>query len=86
MNACANPPQTDQYQEYRINRHILVGTIKNRLITALLEPDGAQRALAFPRIVRHVQRAFIPVRRGRTASRHKDKKATQYSQNRRRPL
>ena len=79
-------PQTYKYREYRINRNVLVGTIKNRLIKALLEPDGAQRDQAFQRIVRHVQRALIPVRRGRTASRHKGKKANKYSQNRRRPL
>ncbi len=79
-------PQTYQYREYRINRNVLGGTIKNRLIQALLEPDGAHRDQAFQRIARHVQRAVIPVRRGRSASRHQGKKANQYSQNRRRPL
>ncbi len=79
-------PETSKHQEYRINRNVLVGTIKNRLIKALLEPDGAQRDQAFQRIVRHVPRAVIPVRRGRSASRHKGKKANKYSQNRRRPL
>ncbi len=38
-----------QYREYRINRNVLGGTIKNRLIQALLEPDGAQRDQVFQR-------------------------------------
>lgn len=79
-------PRTYKYQEYRINRNVLVGTMKNRLIQALLEPDGQHRDQAFQRIVRRVQRALIPVRRGRAAPRHKGKKANKYSQNRRRPL
>lgn len=79
-------PHAYKYQEYRINRNILVGTIKNRLIKAILEPDGAQRDQAFQRVVRQIQRALIPVRRGRTASRYQGKTANKYAQSRRRSL
>ena len=79
-------PQSDKYRAYRINRNVGVGTMKNRLIKALLEPDGAPRDHAFQRLVRHVQRALIPVRRGRTAARHQGQQSNQYAQNRRRPL
>ncbi|MDA8205747.1 MAG: hypothetical protein M0Z36_06745, partial [Thermaerobacter sp.] len=74
------------YTEYRINRNILAGTIKTRLIKAVLEPDPDKRETAFQRVIHQVQRALIPVRRGRTAPRHKGKKANKYSQNRRRCL
>ena len=69
-----------------MNRNILAGTIKTRLIKAVLEPDPDKRETAFHRVIHQVQRALIPVRRGRTAPRHKGKKANKYSQNRRRCL
>lgn len=79
-------PRTYKYEEYQIYRNVLVGTMKHRLIQALLEPDGRHREQAVQRLVRRVQRARIPVRPGRTVPRHKGKKANKYSQNRRRPL
>ena len=81
-----NSSHSYKYEEYRVNRNLLVGTIKHRLIKALLEPDGAQREQAFHRLIQHIQRALIPVRRGRTAPRDKRKRANKYSQNRRRSL
>lgn len=75
-----------QYTEYRMNRNILVGTIKTRLIKAVLEPDPDKREKAFQRVIHHIQRALIPVRRGRTAPRHQGKRANKYSQTRRRCL
>ncbi len=73
-----------QHTEYRMNRNILVGTIKTRLIKTVLEPDPDKRDKASQRVIHHIQRALIPLRRGRTAPRHKGKKANKYSQNRRR--
>ncbi len=65
---------------------MLVGTVKTRLIKAMLEPDLDKRETAFQRVIRHIQRALIPVRRDRAAPRHKGQKANKYSQNRRRCL
>ena len=79
-------PHPYKYTESRINRNILVGTIKNWLNKVVLEPDPDQRDRAFQRVTHHLQRALISARRGRKAPRRKEKNANKYAQNRRRCL
>ncbi len=75
-----------KYDEYRINRNILVGKMKDRLIAIALEPNGRKREAAWNRLRGELVRNLVPVRRGRTAPRDKSAKANKYAQNRRRCL
>ena len=64
-------PHAYKYTEYQSNRNLLVSAIKNRLIEAVLDPHADRRDKALKRLTHHIQRALIPVRRGRTAPRYK---------------
>ena len=64
-------PHAYKYTEYQSNRNLLVSAIKNRLIEAVLDPHADRRDKALKRLNDHIQRALIPVRRGRTAPRYK---------------
>lgn len=75
-----------KYEEYHINRNLLVGKMKDRLIRILLEDDAAKREAAFQRLVHQLQRNVIPVRPGRTAPRNKRPRRNKYPPNRRRCL
>ncbi|MDA8194544.1 MAG: hypothetical protein M0Z53_11200 [Thermaerobacter sp.] len=75
-----------KYEEYRINRHILVGKMKDRLIVIAWEPNGRKREAAWKRLRGEVVRHLLPVLRGRTAQRDPSAPINKYSQNGRRRL
>ena len=79
-------PDTHKYVDYRINRNILIGKMKDRLIAIALEEDSRKREAAWNRLRGELMRNILPVRRGRSAPRNKSAKANKYAPNRRRCL
>ncbi len=79
-------PANHKYVDYHINRNILVGKMKDRLIAIALEEDGQKREAAWHRLRGELMRNILPVRRGRSAPRNKSAKANKYAPNRRRCL
>ena len=79
-------PDNHKYVDYRINRNILIGKMKDRLIAIALEEDGQKREAAWHRLRDELMRNILPVRRGRSAPRTKSAKTNKYAPNRRRCL
>lgn len=79
-------PDHHKYSEYRINRNVLIGKMKDRLIAMALEENGRKREAAWNRLRGELIRNILPVRRGRSAPRNKSAKANKYAPNRRRCL
>ena len=77
----------DLKHEYKINKNILVGKLKNTLIEMLLEEDDEKKAKIYERFVEEIKRNVVPVIPDRNVGRNKNKKrANKYSKNRRRAL
>lgn len=73
--------------EYKINKNILVGKLKNTLIEMLLEDDEDKKSRMYERFIEEIKRNVVPVIPGRNFGRNKNKKkANKYSKNRRRAL
>ena len=47
--------------EYKINKNILVGKLKDSLIEMLLEQDDEKKDLLYTRFVKEVQRNVVPI-------------------------
>ena len=80
--ACANR----KYDEYRVNKNILVGKLKYQLIELLLEDDSDKRAAMFQRLQAALVRNVVPVIPGRSFPRRKKNGANKYSKSKRRCL
>jgi len=81
-----NRTQTLKYTEYRINKNMLVGKLKNRLIEMVLEEDDAQKDILHARFLEELQRNIVPVVKDRSFKRDKQSKANKYSKTKRRGL
>lgn len=77
---------TYKYEEYRINKNILVGKIKNRFIEMILEEDADKKDVLYRRFLDELQRNVVPVIPGRNFTRTKHNKANRYAKTRRRSL
>jgi hypothetical protein len=47
--------------EYKINKNILVGKLKDSLIEMLLEQDGEKKGLLYNRFINEVKRNVVPI-------------------------
>lgn len=73
--------------EYKINKNILVGKLKNTLIELLLENDSEKRSIRYEEFIQEIKRNVVPVIKDRNFERHhKSKRSNKYSNNRRRAL
>ncbi|MDG0814371.1 transposase [Cohnella rhizosphaerae] len=75
-----------KYEEYRINKNILVGKLRNRLIEMVLEEDDARRDVLHERFLEELQRNIVPVVKDRTLKRTKQTKANKFTKTKRRGL
>lgn len=73
--------------EYKINKNILVGKLKNNLIEILLEDNGERKANMYEEFIQEIKRNVVPIIKDRNFERHhKAKRSNKYSNNRRRAL
>ena len=75
-----------KYTEYRINKNILVGKLRNRFIEMVLEEDDARRDELHERFLVELQRNIVPVVTGRSFKRDKQTKANKFTKTKRRGL
>ncbi len=75
-----------KYTEYRINKNILVGKLRNRLIAMVLEDDDGKRDEMHERFLEELQRNIVPVVKDRTFKRDKQTKANKFTKTKRRGL
>lgn len=81
-----NRTQTLKYSEYRINRNILVGKLRNRLIEMVLEEDDEKKDVLHAQFLEELQRNLVPVIDGRTFKREKQSKSNKFTKTKRRGL
>jgi hypothetical protein len=81
-----NQSKTLKYEEYRINKNILVGKLKNRLIEMILEEDAEKKDVLYNRFLGELQRNVVPVIKDRYFKRDKQSRANRYSKTKRRSL
>lgn len=81
-----NRTQTLKYTEYRINKNILVGKLRNRLIEMIIEEDDAKKDALHARFLEELQRNIVPVVKNRTFTRDKQTKANKFTKTKRRGL
>jgi hypothetical protein len=75
-----------KYEEYRINKNILVGKLKNRLIEMILEEDAEKKDVLYNRFLGELQRNVVPVVKDRYFKRDKQSRANRYAKTKRRSL
>ncbi|WP_231956207.1 IS4 family transposase [Aneurinibacillus soli] len=81
-----NKGKTLKYEEYRINKNILVGKLKNRLIQMILEEDARKKDDLYERFLKELQRNIVPVIKNRAFKREKQSMANRYAKSKRRSL
>jgi hypothetical protein len=81
-----NQSKTLKYEEYRINKNILVGKLKNRLIEMILEEDAEKKDVLYNRFLGELQRNVVPVVKDRYFKRDKQSRANRYAKTKRRSL
>ncbi|MBT2292979.1 IS4 family transposase [Paenibacillus albidus] len=81
-----NRTQTLKYSEYRINKNILVGKLRNRLIEMVLEEDDEKKDVLHAQFLEELQRNIVPVFDGRTFKREKQSKSNKFTKTKRRGL
>jgi hypothetical protein len=72
--------------EYKVNKNILVGKLKNSLIEMLLEENDAKRELLYDKFLQEVKRNVVPVIKGRVFERDKGIRTSKHSKTLRRAL
>lgn len=75
-----------KYTEYRINKNILVGKLRNRLIEMMLEEDDEKKDDLHKRFLEELQRNIVPVVKERSFKRDKQTKANKFTKTKRRGL
>lgn len=78
--------QSMKYTEYRINKDILVGKLRNRLMVMMLEEDDERRERLHAQFVEELQRNIVPVVKDRSFLREKQTKANKFTKTKRRGL
>ncbi|BAU26919.1 DDE family transposase [Aneurinibacillus soli] len=81
-----NKGKTLKYEEYRINKNILIGKLRNRLIHMILEEDARKKDILYERFLKELQRNIVPVRKNRAFKRDKQSRANRYAKSKRRSL
>jgi hypothetical protein len=72
--------------EYKINKGILIGKLKNNLIEMLLEDDEEKKMEMYGNFIQEIKRNIVPVIKDRTNERKKIIRANNYSKSRKRVL
>ncbi|HZJ83252.1 MAG TPA: transposase [Clostridia bacterium] len=72
--------------EYKINKNIMVGKLKNSLIEMLLENDEDKKSILYAKFIRDIKRNVVPVIKGRAFERNKSISTSKHSKTRRRAL
>ncbi|MBB3113854.1 hypothetical protein FHS18_005967, partial [Paenibacillus phyllosphaerae] len=78
--------QTLKYDEYKINKSILIGKMRDRLIDLMLEVNEKRREKMYVRLMAELQRHIVPVKPGRSFPRKKQPDGNSYSIKKRRSL
>ena len=60
-----------KYTEYKINKSLLIGKLKDDLIEILLEDDNHIKNNRFNQLIKDMSRYVVPVRPGRSYERKK---------------
>lgn len=72
--------------EYKINKNILVGKLKNNLIQMLIEEEEEKKSAMYNQFIAEIKRNIVPVIKDRVVERKKIIRSNKYSKNRRRAL
>ena len=72
--------------EYKINKNILIGKLKDSFIKILLESNSIKQGILYTKFVRDLRRNIVSVEKGRTFQRNKTHSTNKYSNVRRRAL
>lgn len=72
--------------EYKINKNILVGKLKNSIIAMLLENDDDKKELLYSKFIEEIKRNVVPIKRGRVFKRDKGINTSKHSKTKRRAL
>ena len=72
--------------EYKVNTNILIGKLKNSLVSMLLEHRPRKRSKILKKILKEISRNIIPIRPGRKFARRMTVRANKYSLNKKRAL
>jgi hypothetical protein len=72
--------------EYKVNTNILIGKLKNSLVSMLLEHRPRKRSKILKKIMKEISRNIIPIRPGRKFERRMTVRANKYSLNKKRAL
>jgi hypothetical protein len=72
--------------EYKINKNILVGKLKDSLIEMLLEDDNRKKEILYARFLGEIKRNVVPIKKGRAFERNKSVRTGKYSRALRRSL
>jgi len=72
--------------EYKINKNILVGKLKNSLIEMILEENDNNRGLLYDKFLHEIKRNVVPVIKGRVFERDKGIRTSKHSKTLRRVL
>jgi hypothetical protein len=76
----------DLKYEYKINKNILVGKLKNTLIEMLLEDNNEKKSIMYNWFIEEIKRNVVPIIKDRTFERNKTIRSNKYSENRKRAL
>lgn len=72
--------------EYKINKNILVGKLKNSLIEMLLENNDEKKGILYNKFIEEIKRNVVPVIKGRAFERNKSIRSNKHSKALRRSL
>jgi len=73
-----------KYEEYKINRSILISKFKDNFIHILLEEDDSKKSYMYDKLISDLSRNVVPVIKGRKYNRKKQKQSNKYSKARKR--
>jgi hypothetical protein len=76
----------DLKYEYKVNTNILIGKLKNSLVSMLLEQRPRKRSKILNKIMKEISRNIIPIRPERKFPRRMTVRANKYSLNKKRAL
>lgn len=72
--------------EYKINKNILVGKLKNSIIEMLLENDDDKKELLYAKFIEEIKRNVVPIKKGRVFKRDKGINTSKHLKTQRRAL
>jgi hypothetical protein len=87
-NAIINEKNKDKdlKYEYKVNTNILIGKLKNSLVSMLLEKSSRKRSKLLKKIMKEISRNIIPIRPGRSNRRRMTLRANKNPLNKKRAL